>query len=72
MNQTLQDRLVRELRLRGISTMEAGNAFLPEFMDDFNRRFARPPRSSHDAHRPLRLEEDLERVFSWQKERKIS
>lgn len=32
MNKTLQDRLVKELRLRAISTMETGNAFLPEFM----------------------------------------
>jgi hypothetical protein len=40
MNKTLQDRLVKELRLRGISTMEAGNAFLPGFMADYNQRFA--------------------------------
>src|SRR5215472_13992753 len=35
---TLQDRLVKELRLAGISTIEAGNAFLPAFMEDYNRR----------------------------------
>jgi len=40
---TLQDRLVSELRLRGIATRAAANAFLPEFLADFNRRFARPP-----------------------------
>ena len=40
---TLQDRLVSELRLRGISTREAANAFLPEFVADFNRRFAHAP-----------------------------
>src|SRR2546422_152662 len=40
---TLQDRLTSELRLRGISTLEGGNAFLPEFLADFTRRFARPP-----------------------------
>jgi len=39
-NKTLQDRLVKELRLTGISTMEAGNAFLPTFMADYNTRFA--------------------------------
>ena len=38
---TLQDRLVSELRLHGIATREAANAFLPMFRDDFNRRFAR-------------------------------
>src|SRR6266567_3477174 len=37
--QTLQDRLVSELRLRGIATLEAANAFLPEFLADYNRRF---------------------------------
>ncbi len=40
---TLQDRLVSELRLRGVTTRAAANAFLPEFLADFNRRFARPP-----------------------------
>jgi hypothetical protein len=41
--QTLQDRLVSELRLRGIATLEAAQAFLPAFCADFNRRFTRPP-----------------------------
>jgi transposase len=72
MNKTLQDRLVKELRLRGISTMEAGNAFLPEFMEDYNRRFGRTPKNSHDAHRPLRSGEDLSRIFTWQEERTMS
>jgi hypothetical protein len=45
MHLTLQDRLVKELRLRGISTIADGNAFLLEFMDDYNRRFGRVPRS---------------------------
>ena len=39
---TLQDRLVVELRLRGLATLEAANAFLPAFLADFNRRFAHP------------------------------
>jgi hypothetical protein len=66
-NKTLQDRLVYELRLRGISTMEAGNAFLPEFMADYNRRFGHSPKNAHDAHRPLRGDEDLSRIFTWQR-----
>lgn len=52
-NQTLQDRLVKELRLAGIDTMESGNAFLPAFMADYNRRFAVAPRSEEDAHRAV-------------------
>ena len=39
-NRTLQDRLIKEMRLAGINTIEEANAWLPEFMADFNRRFA--------------------------------
>lgn len=66
-NQTLQDRLVKELRLSGISDMAAGNVYLPEFRDDFNRRFAVVPRSTHDAHRPLLKTENLDVILTHQK-----
>ena len=66
-HQTLQDRLVKELRLRDISSMEVANAFAPEFCEDFNRRFAVVARSDHDAHRPLRETENLDLIFSRQK-----
>src|SRR6266478_1124937 len=49
--QTLQDRLVSELRLRGIATLEAANAFLPEFLADYNRRFTRAPADATAAWR---------------------
>ena len=49
---TLQDRLVVELRLRGLATRAAANAFLPEFLADDNRRFAHPPPDAHAAWRP--------------------
>jgi transposase len=71
-NETLQDRLPKELRLRGISSWEAGNAFLPEYMADFNRRFAAQPRSTLDAHRPLTAQDDLARLFRWQETRILS
>jgi len=71
-NQTLQDRLVKELRLRGISDLEAGNAYLPEFRTDFNRRFAVLPRSSHDTHRPLLKTENLELILTHQETRTLS
>jgi transposase len=71
-NKTLQDRLVKELRLRGISSIDAANEFLPEFMQDYNRRFERVPRSDHDAHRPLMPYDNLDDVFTWQEERKVS
>jgi transposase len=71
-NQTLQDRLTKELRLRGISTLQEGNAFLPEFMADYNHRFAVSPRSSFDAHRPLFHTDDLERILTRQNTRILS
>ena len=72
MNKTLQDRLVKELRLRGISSIEEGNAYLPEFITDYNRRFAWEPMNSHDAHRPLQPREDLPKIFTWQEERTMT
>ena len=71
-NLTLQDRLPKELRLRGISTWEAGNAYLPEFMADFNRRFAVLPRSELDAHRPLTDQDHLDQILTWQETRTLS
>jgi len=51
---TLQDRLVRELRFKGIATALEANRFLKSvFLPDFNRRFAVPPREKQDHHRPL-------------------
>jgi transposase len=53
--QTLQDRLVSELRLRRVATLETANAFLPTFLTDYNRRFARPPARPQPAwQRPPR------------------
>ena len=70
--QTLQDRLVKELRLRGICDMETGNAYLPEFRDDYNWRFAVTPRSNHNAHRPLLPHDDLDHIFTLQVTRTLS
>lgn len=71
-NLTLQDRLVKELRLRGIDTREAANAFAPHFMADFNGRFAKAPLRDFDAHRPVRPDEDLDLIFTWRLQRKVS
>jgi transposase len=70
--QTLQDRLPKEMRLRGIASMTAGNAYLPTFIADFNQRFAVEARSSVDAHRPLTAKEDLARILTWQETRTLS
>jgi len=70
--QTLQDRLPKEMRLRHLNSWEAGNAYLPEFIRDFNHRFGEPPRSDVNAHRPLTAKEDLDRILTWQETRTLS
>ena len=52
-NKTLQDRLVKEMRLRGISSIEEANKYLPEFIEEFNEKFAVAAKDERDAHRPL-------------------
>ena len=52
-NQTLQDRLVKELRLMDISSIGAANAVLPRFVVAWNGKFAVEPRDDADAHRPF-------------------
>ena len=71
-NKTLQDRLTKELRLRGISTPEAANAWLPEYMQDYNQRFATTPRSHLDAHAPLDENVPLSRILCRKSERILS
>jgi hypothetical protein len=70
--QTLQDRLPKEMRLRGMASLTEGNAYLPEFLTDFNARFGEAPRSHVDLHRPLTPKEDLARILAWQETRTLS
>jgi hypothetical protein len=70
-NGTLQDRLIKELRLRGISTIDEANAFAPEYLADHNRRFAVAPKDPTDAHQPF-SQYDLTRIFSIHHERTVS
>jgi hypothetical protein len=71
-NKTLQDRLVKELRLAGAATLAQGNALLPAFMADYNARFAKAPANDKDLHRPLRAGDDLDDTFAWKEERTLS
>jgi transposase len=71
-NKTLQDRLVKELRLAGTATLADGNALLPAFMADYNARFAKAPANTKDLHRPLRASDDLDDAFAWKEERTLS
>ncbi len=71
-NKTLQDRLVKELRLAGATTLAEGNALLPAFIADYNARFAKAPANSKDLHRRLGPGDDLDDAFAWKEERTLS
>ena len=63
---TLQDRLVAELSLERITSLDSGNAFLQsKFMKTFNARFAVPPRESEKAWREVASKQDLDRLISF-------
>lgn len=72
-NRTLQDRLVKELRLEGISDMAAANAYLPGFIKRHNFKFARVPRRPDNVHRPMNVEPDrLAEILCWREKRCVS
>lgn len=71
-NGTLQDRLIKEMRLAHISSMEEGNAFLPSYIEKHNKKFAKKPRSTIDAHTNIKIDSNLENVLCLHHERKIS
>lgn len=72
-NQTLQDRLVQEMRLRGITTMAEAEAYLPEFMAAWNQKFAVDPRDASSAHRPWTGSAgDLDAMLARREERVLS
>lgn len=72
-NKTLQDRLIKEMRLDGISNIEDANIWLPKFIADFNRRFAKPPLYAKNMHRPVMEQPyELDDIFSWHEHRKLS
>ena len=72
-NKTLQDRLVKEMRLRSIHSIEQANAFLPQFIDDYNRRFAVPAHHPANAHREvLHSPEALTLILCRHHRRKLS
>jgi transposase len=71
-NRTLQDRLVKELRLAGVSDMEAGNAFLEGFKNRFNAKFSKAPAKPDNLHRALNVEPDrLAEVLCWRENRYV-
>jgi len=60
----LQDRLVKEMRLRAIATQGQANGYLQRYLPAFNRRFSVPPRQPADLHRPIPPGMDLNNILS--------
>jgi len=72
-NQTLQDRLIKEMRLLAISSIAEAEAFFPKFTASYNAKFAVDPRDAEDAHRPLALEAAaLEEVLARREDRVLT
>lgn len=69
---TLQDRLIKELRLQNISTIEEANTFLAGFIEEYNAKYGVNPRESADSHRALDPEINLEKIFAKRSTRKVS
>lgn len=70
---TLQDRLVKEMRLAGINSLaQANDYFQLVFVPFWEHRFAAAPRSPQNAHRPLGREHRLEQILSWRVSRRVT
>lgn len=69
-NRTLQDRLVKELRLRNISTVVEANTYFEEYRLEHNAQFTRPPANPADAHLP-KPNEGLEKLLTYTVQRKV-
>jgi transposase len=71
-NGTYQDRFVKELALRGITTIATADKLLQnEFCDDLNAKFAIAPREEKDYHRPLPEGLDLRDIFCFEEDRVV-
>lgn len=68
---TLQDRLVREMRLKGIKSVNEANEFLTTYLPKYNRRFRKEAASEADLHRPAPHMRELDRIFSIREERTV-
>jgi len=72
LNQTLQDRLVKEMRLRKISSISEANEYCKEFSLDFNSRFSIEPKSGVDMHRQLSQDINLDDILCIKEHRILS
>jgi hypothetical protein len=71
--ETLQDRLVKQMRLAGIDTIEAANQFLElQFIPEWEQRFTVAARQPRNAHRPLGQQRRLEEILSVRAARQVA
>jgi len=68
---TFQDRVIKEMRLRGVKTIEEGNKFLEGYLPLYNKRFSVRPREKDDVHRPLPRGMDLNSILCIKTERTL-
>lgn len=67
-----QDRFVKELKLKGITSIKEANHFLSEgFINQLNEKFAKPPADIQDAHVPWSIHNDLDQILCWEFTRQI-
>ena len=71
-NRTLQDRLVKEMRLEGISTMKVANDYLGTYIKKHNSKFAKDPLNPKNLHRSIERDADLDDYFCWKEQRTVS
>lgn len=68
---TLQDRLIREMRLQRVKSVEEANAFLDVYLPKHNKKFRKQARQKADLHRPALHARELDRIFCIREERTI-
>ncbi len=69
---TLQERLVWEMRIAGISTIKEANKFLPNFIENFNKRFRVEPANTFNAHRKLKQNQSLKYTLCKKEQCKVT
>jgi len=68
---TFQDRLIKEMRLKGIKSLEGANKFLPQYLSRYARRFAVKPANDTDMHRPISEDISLDKILCIKTKRQL-
>ena len=71
-NGILQDRLIKAMRLEDISSMEEANKYVPTYIEQHNKRFARPPLNEKDLHNPLAAHQNIDLSMCVKSKRKVT